>query len=70
MTPEQTAACQRLRDKYRDRFVVTEEIDGHLWGDFFDPLIEGEFCLYCSIMRRADKQHKPCGGPRRLELRA
>lgn len=69
MTPEQVAACERLRAKYRDRFVVSEESGGHLWGEMKD-LLPGEFCLFCSIMRRRDRQHGDCRGPHSLALRS
>lgn len=72
MTDEQIAACQRLREKYRDRFRVTAETDGHLWGIMRDIQIgvDLEFCLFCAGVRRADRQNKPCRGPSPIVLRA
>jgi hypothetical protein len=62
-----------IREKYLGQFEPTEEVDGHYWGKFTSPemakLIPWESCLYCTIIRRADKQNKPCKGPHRIGLR-
>lgn len=73
MTDEQLAGCKRLYEKYANkRFTVTEEVDGHCWGILKDSCLtlgKSESCLYCMMMRRRDKQNKPCGGPRPITLR-
>ena len=47
---------------------VTECVDGHVWG--FVDFIEWECCWRCSVIRRRDKQNKPCRGPHGIGLRA
>jgi hypothetical protein len=48
-------------------FSVSEDnpnAGGHLWGKHRDwpwPL-----CLHCMMIRRADRQNKPCEGPGKL----
>lgn len=49
-------------------FVVTEVVDGHVWGNV-TSLIPGECCRVCGIMRRRDKLNKPCKGPVEITLR-
>lgn len=49
-------------------FVVTEVVDGHVWGNV-TSLIPGECCRICGLMRRRDKQNKPCKGPVEVTLR-
>lgn len=43
-------------------FVVTEVVDGHVWGRVSGGL-PGECCRICGAMRRADKQNRACPGP-------
>lgn len=49
-------------------FVVTEVVDGHVWGNV-KSLIPGECCRVCGLMRRRDKQNKPCRGPVEITMR-
>lgn len=49
-------------------FEVTEVVDGHVWGHVHS-LIKGECCRVCGMMRRRDKQNKPCKGPVEITLR-
>lgn len=72
MTSEQLQWCERLRSKYiGSRFLVSEEQDGHCWGVMKDSAVgKGmEMCLFCLAMCRADKNHKPCDGPRKISIR-
>lgn len=48
-------------------FIVTEVVDGHVWGNM-TSLIPGECCRVCGMMRRADKMNKPCKGASELRL--
>lgn len=50
-------------------FTVTEVVDGHVWGNFFDSFIPGECCRICGYMRRRDKGNAPCKGSARITLR-
>lgn len=50
-------------------FVVSECVDGHVWGNIVTSLIPGECCWVCGLVRRRDRQNKPCKGRPRLELR-
>ena len=56
-----------------NRFVVTEEVDGHRWGRFTAPPLLGgkdwEICFNCGIIRRIDKKNKPCKGPTKIRPR-
>lgn len=47
-------------------FVVSEIVDGHVWGH--SNGIQWECCRVCGIIRRADKQNKPCKGAPNLRL--
>lgn len=49
-------------------FVVTEVVDGHVWGNVVS-IIQGECCRICGMMRRRDKQNGPCKGPAEITLR-
>ena len=49
-------------------FVVNEVVDGHVWG-CLTSLVEGECCRVCGLMRRRDKQNRPCKGSPELSLR-
>ena len=49
-------------------FVVTEVDGGHVWGNV-TSLIPGECCRICGVMRRRDRQNKPCKGPVEVTLR-
>lgn len=42
-------------------FEVTEVVDGHVWGNVLNSF-PGECCRICGMMRRRDKQNKPCKG--------
>lgn len=54
-------------------FTATEEIDGHRWGWFEQSNLFGgknwQICFNCGMIRRYDKQHKPCKGPARVKAR-
>lgn len=50
-------------------FEVTEVVDGHVWGNVLSSSIPGECCRVCGMMRRRDKQNKPCKGPVAVTLR-
>lgn len=50
-------------------FTVTEVVDGHVWGNFEESFIPGECCRVCGVVRRADRQNKPCKGPCKITLR-
>ena len=48
-------------------FTITEEVDGHRWGRFTASSVLGgkdwECCFNCGMVRRLDKNNKPCRGP-------
>lgn len=50
-------------------FVVTEVVDGHVWGNFSESFIPGECCRICCMMRRRDRQNRPCRGSQKISLR-
>ena len=50
-------------------FIVTEIVDGHVWGNFDESFVPGECCRICGVMRRRDHQNKPCKGPQKISLR-
>lgn len=57
-----------LKSRTGVEFVVTEVVDGHVWGNV-KSLILGECCRVCGLMRRRDKQNKPCKGPVQITMR-
>lgn len=50
-------------------FIVTEVVDGHVWGHTEPRWIEWECCRVCGIIRRKDMANKPCKGLARISLR-
>ena len=49
-------------------FIVSEVVDGHVWGHV-NGGIPGECCRVCGMMRRRDKSNSPCRGPTKISLR-
>lgn len=46
--------------------VITQAVETHVWHDRFDLTC----CKACGIVRRADRQNKPCRGVVKVALRA
>lgn len=56
------------------RFIISEEVDGHIWGVFTGSsmLLGGQYfevCRNCGMVRRKDKANKPCRGVVKIALR-
>ena len=50
-------------------FVVSEVVDGHVWGvSTRHPELKNEFCRVCGIMRRGNRNNGPCKGPVTIRL--
>ena len=50
-------------------FIVTEVIEGHVWGNFTESFVNGECCRICGMMRRRDRKNNPCKGSPGITLR-
>jgi hypothetical protein len=53
--------------KPRSKWRTTALVDGHEWG--FYGALKYECCLYCGMIRRADKKNSPCKGKAEIALR-